>query len=250
MSSERAAQDIEMWNAWKANPTKQTLQPLLKAYDPVVHRFVSTYSHSGVPVIALEAEAKLNAVKAFQSYDPKMGTQLNTHVTNMLQKGQRLVYENKGLTRIPEHRAIRTSSYLSIRDFLKEKLDRDPSMAEMKEELCAGHPVGNDAQYAWTDNEIKRMETELRKTMLSSEDTLQNLQTQETSKDAKLIDFVYYELTPLEQHVYEHLTGRNGKPQLDGSQIAKQLKTTPSHVSKIRQKIADVFVKYRDMPVA
>lgn len=241
----RAAKDLHLWNKWKTTNSKSDLKELLRAYDPVVHKWVSQFAHSGVPYPALEAETKLNTIKAFQSYDPSKGTQLNTHVTNYLQKGQRLVYENKALTRIPEHRATRVSTYMTVRDHLKEKLNRDPSMAELREELMASHPISDGIDH-WSHAEIERMEKELHKTLLTSEDSLQEMAVQTPSEESKLLDYIYYELNPQEQLVYELLTGRNGKPVMDGINIAKKLNMTPSRVSRIRQRIAEKFESYRD----
>lgn len=246
----RAEKDLQLWHAWKKTNHPDDLKALLRAYDPVVHKFTSQYTHSGVPQHALETETKLNAVKAFHNYDPSKGTQLNTHVTNMLQKGQRMVYENKGLTRIPEHRATRISTYMSVHDFLKEKLGRDPSLGELQDELAASHPIDSLKEPAWSKPEIERMQKELHKTLLSSEDTLGDIATQKPTRESELLDYVYYELTPQEQAVYEHLTGRHGKPILDGINIAKKLDMTPSRVSRIRQRIAEKFEKYREKPVA
>jgi DNA-directed RNA polymerase specialized sigma subunit len=241
----RAAKDIHLWNKWKSTNSKSDLKDLLRAYDPVIHKWVSQFAHSGVPYPALEAETKLNTIKAFQSYDPAKGTQLNTHVTNYLQKGQRLVYESKALTRIPEHRATRVSTFMSVKDHLKEKLNREPTVDELQEELAATHPIG-DGENHWSPAEIARMTAELHKTLLTSEDSLQEMAVQTPSEDSKLIDYVYYELLPQEKAVFEYLTGRGGKPMLDGINIAKKLNLTPSRVSRIRQKIADKFEEFRE----
>lgn len=246
----RAEKDLQLWHSWKKTKSSDDLRSLLRAFDPVVHKFVSQYTHSGVPQHALETETKLNAVKAFHNYDPSKGTQLNTHVTNMLQKGQRMVYENKGLTRIPEHRATRISTYMSVHDFLKEKLGRDPSLGELQDELASSHQLGGDDSQVWSKPEIERMQKELHKTLLSSEDTLGEMAVQKPTRESELLDYVYYELTPQEQAVYEHLTGRHGKPIMDGINIAKKLNMTPSRVSRIRQRIAEKFEKYREKPMA
>lgn len=241
----RAEKDLHLWNHWQKTNHPNDMKGLLRAFDPLITKFTSQYRHSGIPHQALEAEAKINAVKAFKTYDPSKGTQLNTHVTNYLQKTQRLVMENKELTRIPEHRQTRISTYMNVRDLLRDKLGRDPNMHELHDELAAGWGVTDKAN-PWSTAEIERMEKELHKTLLSSVDSLQENAVQEPSKESKLIDYVYYELSPVEKSVFEYLTGRNGKPRLDGISIAKKLNLTQSRVSRMRAKIAEKFEKYLD----
>lgn len=245
----RAEDDLRLWHAWKKSGHPDDFRTLLRAYDGVIHKFVGRYAHAGVPHAALETEAKLNAKKAFETFKPELGNQLNTHVENMLQKTQRLVHEHKGLTRIPEHRALKVQTYMRVRDHLKDRLNRPPTLAEMQGELMASKPIGKEHDaLSWSSSEVSRMEKELHRTLLTSEDSLQELESQVPSQEGKILDWLYDELKPEEQSVYEHLVGRGGKPRLEGKDIAKTLNMSPSKVSRIRQRIADKFQAFADRP--
>jgi DNA-directed RNA polymerase specialized sigma subunit len=245
--TDRSAKDLHLWSTWKQSQDKGDLRNLLRAYDPVIHKYISKFSTSGIPYPALEAEAKINAVKAFRSFDPNRGVKLNTHVTNYLQKVHRLVSSNRGLARLPEHLDLKAGTFMTVRDNLNEKLGREPTIHELQDELMASHPIKEGVDdHIWSMDNIKRLDKGTKKTLLESEGSLPDVDIQFPTQDQKLIDYVYYELNPQEKAVYEHLTGRFGKPMLDGAAIAKKLKTTPSTVSRIRQKIADKFSKYRE----
>lgn len=245
----RAEDDLKLWHSWKKTGDPEDMRKLLRQFDATVHKFVGQYAHAGVPHAALEVETKMNAINAFKTYDPGAGAQLNTHVTNWLQKGQRLVHENKGLTRIPEHRALKVQTYMRVRDHLRDKFNRPPTAMEMQGELMASTPIGKEHEgLSWSPAEVGRMEKELHKTLLTSEDALQDLESQVPTREGKILDWLYYDLKPEDQAVFEHLTGRGGKPRLEGQAIAKALNMSPSKVSRIRQRIADKFGEFADRP--
>ena len=230
----RASQDLEMLNTWKKTGDKTHLHSLLKAYDPIIRQHVNKWISSGIPSSVLNAEAKLITTNAFAEYDPKFGTQLNTHVINRLQKLNRLGYKYQNVAKIPEHRIIKLRTFQHTKNLLNEKLGRDPTIDEMQDELH------------WKPKEIERLETEQRKALIASADTMQDMasDTQHSDEDIDKIHLLYHELAGTDKSILEYSTGLFGKPKLSGNDIAKKLRLTPTQVSRIKKTIAGKLLQY------
>ena len=222
-----------MLDQWRTTGDKQHLHTLLKAYDPIIRQHVNKWLSSGIPASVLTAEAKLITTNAFKEYDPKFGTQLNTHVINRLQKLNRLGYKYQNVAKIPEHRIIKLRTFQHTKNLLNEKFGRDPTIDEMQDELH------------WKPKEIERLEIEQRKSLIASADTLQDMAVDSHSdEDIDKIHLLYHELAGTDKAVLEHSTGLFGKPKLSGNDIAKKLKLTPTQVSRIKKSIADKLIQY------
>ena len=232
----RADKDIELLDTWKQSGDKTHLHTLLKAYNPIIQQHVSKWRASGIPDSVLEANAKRITVKAFETYDPSRGTQLNTHVINHLQKLNRLGYKYQNVAKIPEHRVIKMGTYQRTKNLLGEKFGREPNAGEMRDELH------------WSLKEIGRMEKEHRKDLLASQDTLQDMPSMDDSEDAELdkIHLMYHDLSGTERSVLEHSVGLFGKPKLSGNDIALKLNMTPTQVSRVRKTLADKYMQYEE----
>jgi DNA-directed RNA polymerase sigma subunit (sigma70/sigma32) len=59
-----------------------------------------------------------------------------------------------------------------------------------------------------------------------------------TTDSQKILNFIYYELTPQEKVVFEHLTGWAGKPKLTPDEIAARAGITRDRLKKVKASIA------------
>jgi len=100
----------------------------------LLQKEVNKYAASPLPRTSLETEARILALKAFDSYDPNKA-QLNTHVTNHLKHLQRYVLTYQNIGKIPEHRGIAISKFQNIKENLTEDLDREPTIVELADAL-------------------------------------------------------------------------------------------------------------------
>ena len=224
---------MSLLKTWKETGSKEHLGALLKAYNPIIKQHVHKWSSSGLPTSVLEAEARLIAVNAFSDYDPKFGTQLNTHVINRMQKLSRLSYKYQNVAKIPEHRITKIRTFQHAKNLLSEKFGRDPTIDEMQDELH------------WKPKEIERLETEQRKSLIASADSLKDMAfDQGTEEDIDKVHLLYHELGGMDKSVLEYSTGLFGKPKLSGNEIAKKLKLTPTQVSRVKKSIADKLLQY------
>lgn len=73
-TAQRAQDDLDRWQFWNNNGCKpEHMQPLLKSFKPVITLAVNTYRAPTVQKAAFEAAATIQAIQAFESYDPNRG---------------------------------------------------------------------------------------------------------------------------------------------------------------------------------
>lgn len=142
------SKDLEYFQKWKDTGSKEDLGNLVKQFEPLMFRQVRRLSGS-VPPSALSAEAKKQAIIAFNTYDPDKGAALSTHVYNRLNKLKRINSKYQNAVRLPENQHFNFSDYNNTVERLKETLNRDPSDNEVASDL------------GWDKKEVKRFRERL-----------------------------------------------------------------------------------------
>jgi len=219
-------QDQDLWKQWNKTKDHGALSDLLKSMNPMIQKRVNAFEAAPVPRSAIEAEAKKLALKAFQTYDPNRGTQLNTHVGNYLQKVYRYVSGLQNVARIPEHRTMKIQTFKNVKASMESSKGREPTIDELSDEL------------GWSPNEVSRIQTELRKD-LSHFGSFGDTRFVDFDRTNETINFAYYELTPKQKLIFDYGVGANGKEKLSISQIATRLKMTEEDVIKARSEITN-----------
>jgi RNA polymerase sigma factor (sigma-70 family) len=234
MLSKSKQRELNLWKKWKKSgwTDVDAFDELYMSLQPLAYSVIQKWSGAALPTSAIEAEVKSLMIKAMKDYDPGKGVQMNTFLISRLQKISRFIYKYQNTGTIPEQRAIKIDQFKKIRTFLTDDLNREPTALELAEEL------------KWSPAEVDRMEKELR-TSISFSNELTGMSFVNSSRDMEILDLIYYELTPQEKLVYEHLTGKGGKEVLKGQDIAKRLRISPSTVTRLRQSIEKKMNKYR-----
>jgi DNA-directed RNA polymerase specialized sigma subunit len=226
MSQENSvSDDLTLWKKWKASKSPNDLSALFRRLDPLIQSNVNKYSAAPIPRSALEGEAKKWALKAFESFDPKHGVKLSTHVSNYLMKLYRYTVQHQNVGRIPEHRALQINSYKSGLTQLQDKLGRPPTTHELADHL------------SWPLKHVNEMQNSLRQDIAASTGMGEE-GTEKFSPHLEVINLGYHSLTPEEQMIFDYTTGMHGKPKLAPGEIATKMKMSNSKVSKLRNSIA------------
>jgi hypothetical protein len=233
---ELRAQDVVLWEKWKANGEKpEDLRPLLKNARGLIRSKSNFWaSRADLPPAAVHAEFTNQYVNAIKSYDPNKGTALGSWATTNLKKAYRWVMQHQDPMRTQENRYYQMGKWDNAHANLSEQLNRDPTTREMSEAM------------GMSESEAGRMESEKRGTLYSSgfEGGYDPTQIM-PSEEGERLKLVRYELNdPRELAVFDYTVGMYGKPQLRPSEIAKKLKTSPSTITRIRQKIAKKLGEY------
>jgi RNA polymerase primary sigma factor len=221
--------EMDLWKDWRKTGNSESMDSLMKSMDPFLQSYVNRFSTSPLPRPALESQARILAVKALGTYNPKFGTQLNTHIGNELKHLHRYVLEYQNVGKIPENRGMAISKFKNIKTNLEEDLGREPTTIELADEL------------GWTPTEVERMHNELRQDLNVTQGKDEsffdaNFNTTDTAKD--MVDYVYWSSPPLEQKIMEYWFGIGGNPRLSVAQIAKKLHKSENEIRKLSKEIA------------
>lgn len=222
------ARDIALWEQWDRTKSPQDLQALLNHLQPLINQQVNRWA-GGLSRDALEMQAKLLTVEAIKSYNPAMGAALATHVMNRLQKLSRLVYTHTNALRLPEHKAISMASFSVAQDTLRSNLGRDPSHGELADHL------------GWTQYRVAEFQRAYDRRELLGSGEFNPAQFPVADQDDPIISFVYHDMEPKQQRLFEHMTGYGNKPVLNNPQLMKKYDMTQGQLSYVKRQMVDRF---------
>lgn len=228
----------ESFEAYRRTPTKENLNNVLRDVDPVINKALTSFGGSYQSPV-LKRRAQLIAANAIKTYDPKKGASVTTHLYNSLQQLRRLGPQMTEAVVVPEQVAIDMSKLDNADKELFNFLGRDASDAEI-----ADH----------TGLSMKRIQKLRRLNMPVNEGAFRDMENPDiveapgvmgVNKDQQMIDYVYHDLSPLDQKVMELRTGYGGRTPVSTEEAAALLKRDYKWVSQrasiIQKKIADAI---------
>lgn len=241
------ASEMDLWKRYKGGD-QTALQPLMDRFKPTVSKWVTQYASPNVPAVTLRVTAQTNLKKALDSYNPMhtgatgQVASLNTHVTWGLRKGTRLLQKYSNIARIPEPRGLLIGEYNRAKAALQEKLNRPPSIAEIRDFIAADLTIDPAKRQKLSLKTIERLEKEMR-TDRPYSDTMASFSEQHESDTDELLsrDLLYNSLAPEDQVIFEHAFGYGGKPVLPNVRIAKLVGVSPTTVGKKIRKFKGQF---------
>ena len=202
-NQDQKTQEVNLYNQWRKTQKPEHFQSLYKSMKPLITRAAFNASRgSNIPESAHRAYAAQNFYDALRTFKPDKGASLQTHVYNAVNlKGNRLNFLYQDLQKKPEPRAMKIGLYQTVSESLRQDLGREPSVAE----------IADEAQLDAKDITLIRKEMQKN---LSLSGGVEEQVTFEESKDEEVLNFLYFELNPEEQVVYDYMLGKHGKPQL------------------------------------
>ena len=227
--------DQALWEQYRKNKSPQLRDELLKRFDGLIQSQVNKWA-GPVPRQALVTEAKILAVKAFDTYKPNMGTALGTHVVNSLQPLSRIVYTHQNTMRIPENTAIKIQTYNTAVENLKAMYGRPPTTDELHSEL------------GWNTKEIARMRDYSHKNLIESGPEISGDFFEKDDDSDVMLAGIYAELLPEEKTLFEYITGYNNRPKLSNTQIKERMHMSQAQLSYkktlLTKKIQGIMRRY------
>lgn len=199
----RKSNEVELYKNWKQTGSTATFQQLYTSMKPLLMEAAKKASYgSNVPQTAHQIWAANSFYEALRTYRPTAGSALQSHVYNAVhKKANRLNYIYQNLGHIPEPRAMKIGLYQNIYENMKADMGREPSTGEIAERL------------QWGIKDVSKIQTELKKDYALNVDA-EGQKFFETSLDEEILDYVYYELAPEEQLIYDYVFGKNGRPRM------------------------------------
>jgi DNA-directed RNA polymerase specialized sigma subunit len=218
----------DAFTAWQSDQRPEHMSTLLESAQPVISKALSAYAGGNK---ALTGRAKLLAIKAFKSFDPKRGAKLRTHLYIRLQPLQRAYTKRTTPLAVPERVQLDLFRLQRSEQALREELFRDPADEELSERLNM-----SKSRIAHVRKFSKGLvnESQLR----SPEGEPIQFGTQQHTQDDIWVEYVHHDLGPIDKKIFEWKTGIYGKKVLSTNEIARRLRVTPSAVSQRASKIA------------
>ena len=101
----------------------------------LVMSITRNYTKAGVPLLDLIQEGNLGLIRAVEKFDYRMGYKLSTYATWWIRQAITRALADQGrLIRLPVHVADQVRRVVRSRRILAQKLNRDPTIAEMAKE--------------------------------------------------------------------------------------------------------------------
>lgn len=218
---------------WVKHKTPETNTQLLQRVQPVIDTAVSSYGGASASPV-LRSRARLMALKAMDTYDPKRGN-VRTHLLSQLQGLRRLSAQEQNIIGIPEQVGLDYQKLHSAENELRDSLSRDPSDDELADATglsvrrirkvrAFNQPVATGSTVTETADD--NYDGEIAST----------IPNQNRSADAWM-EFVYGDLTPTDKLIMDLTLGRNGRRRASTQDIARRLNITPGAVSQRAAKI-------------
>jgi len=192
-----------------------------------VNRYISGPGH--ISRAALMAKADELLVDAARTYKRGTGAAFTTHLFNHLRRLDRYTKANANIAKMPEARANSITNFQNRVKELEDIKGRPPTDEEIADYMNI--PV----------EEVRRMKKSLGREISESQlGGVSSVPYQHGNPVLdQLLEDIYFELTPDEKIVFDHLFGRHGKKKLKtGNEIARATGFSPAKVSQLRASIA------------
>jgi DNA-directed RNA polymerase specialized sigma subunit len=220
--------DLQLWRQWNRTKSNADLQALLNHLQPVINQQVTRWGGT-LSRPMLETRAKVLAVEAIKSYNPNAGAALATHVTNRLQKLSRTVYTHTQAARLPEHKAVGMTTFSVANDQLQNDLGREPTHVELADHLGWSQARTREFQRAYGRKEL----------LTSGEFNPSSFPI--ADQHDPIIDYVYFDMEPQKQQLFEHITGYGGKPVLSNPELMAKFRMTQGQLSYQKRQMKNMF---------
>lgn len=223
---------------WLKNPTPQYNTKVLAAVQPIVDTAVSSYAGQN-PTPAIKTRAKLMALKALKTFDPRLGN-VKTHLLSQLQGLRRLSAQEQNIIAIPEQVGLDFQKLTEAENELRDRLSRDPSDDEVADftglstrrigKIRDFHkPIAEGSTVIDTGDDYA-----------DSGGIASKIPGQTSEQDA-WAEFVYGDLNPTNKLIMDMALGKHGRRRASVQEIARKLNITPGAVSQRAAKIQEML---------
>ena len=226
-ASASASPTDSAYEAWRANPTPETMKAVLDDLDPTINSEVQRFSG---PKPLLRSRARALAVKAVRSYDPASGAKLRSWVVTQLQPLSRYNNSLKPVY-VPEDAARKSYAISKAREAFVDEHGRDPTDEELADEV--GVSV---ARLRKVQKMTPAVVNEPQAT--GEDDTTPDYAIYRDNPVQAATAAVYEGLDARDRRIFDMRTGSHGQKPAQGQDIASLLKVSPAFVTQRANAIA------------
>jgi len=234
VSPEQMQAELKAWETWKKTKDPVAFEYLVNSYQPL---FNGVYNEKGgrgstLPKSALMSFQLRQFIPALESYDPKRGTQLKTHVYWHLKRLGRYIRDHANIARVPDNRAMNIGTYRSREAWLTQQLGRAPTTAEVADDLAE-----SPEDVTRIRREVEAYHKEKRKELTAGPD-FATIAVRQSDMFRDLLERLHPELDAEQQTVLEHRYGMFGhEPVQSLTDLGKKLSMTSGRVRTVHRKI-------------
>jgi len=218
--------NVDLYDTWAQNPSKQTLTPLVKSLEPTIDKALNAYGYAGDA--NLKGRARILAIKALPRFD-KEKANLDTFVFGELRRLQRIGPQQEFAVRVPERILLERGALERAKTDLQESLGREPTLDELKDRT--GLSSKRIAAIRRAPDQVVGQRTDTEGQVIV--DAAGELDDQELWRETVVMG-----LDPVDSKIYSWTVGDAGE-RLTKTQIAKRLGISPAAVTKRSKRIAD-----------
>jgi DNA-directed RNA polymerase specialized sigma subunit len=225
MPEDPEAAYMTAWQAHRDAQTPETASGYLTAIRPITDSAIRTFGGPNPPP-TLKSTARRIALDAANTYDPTRG-KIKTHLMSQLQGIRRTAAQSDRLISTPSGVMIDAGRIARATNELEDHHGRSPSLGELSKHTglstrrigrVQGYRSGlAEGRFADPGDEDSD----------SFEPTVEGRDLMEHS-----VDFLYPELSPIDQLIVDGRFGYRGHPRLSVNEIAARAGITPGAVSQ------------------
>jgi DNA-directed RNA polymerase specialized sigma subunit len=226
----RRGNETEMWHAWNANKSPQTLAPLLESHKPLIRsqasKMMAGYGGS-IPRAAVENELTIATLRQYETYDPSKGP-LTAHVHQGFPRISDFTAPARNIKHMPSSLAKRYDMFHNAKAEFLDEHGREPTAAELKERLPK----------TWKINEIKNMQKGFGKELFTDMGDGLSLSEQHAQLEPRdAFELTRSKMTDLEQRFGELWYPPPGQPSQSIKNIAKILDVPQHKAYRLKNKV-------------
>lgn len=229
----------ETYKDWAKSQDPKLIHSMINDLSPDIDKAI--YAYAGMNAgPTIKTKAKVLAVRAIKSYDPKSKANLRSWIYTQLQPLNRYSRELSP-SPMPERALLQVASLKKVENDFYENYGRMPSDAELTD------ITGLSAKNIGSIRRLNKRTVNEGQNLYGAEDPSsygERVQSKEPTYKDDIMHMLYTTLSPSEQVIMEHKLGFNNKPILSNNDIAARLKMSPGRVSQLSNKIADQLDQY------
>jgi len=226
------------YNTWKQDPTPVNASALVTAAQPMITSMVKPLGDSP----ALRNRAKQLVLTAAGQYDPEKAS-FRTHVMSQLQGLKRIATKQELPINVPERLLLQRRQLNEAHATLEDQLGREPSDTEL-----ADYTNLSTSRIAKVRSYVRPVSEGYYDERTNQDGDVSGTPTVESSTPQSILEeYVYTDLQPRDQLIFDYALGRNNRPRLNSRDIAIKLKVTPGAVSQRLSAIQQRFDQLQDI---
>jgi DNA-directed RNA polymerase specialized sigma subunit len=215
----------ESYVKWQQDPSEENHTLVLNSLKPTISSAVFSFAAGDQTLVP---RATILASEALNTYDPKKGASLNTHVYNRLRRLQRFSAQRRQAVHIPENVRLDNGAVYRFTESWKEKHGVEPTVAQITDGTGLSVRRITKARGSGGERAQSQLTGEKGDLLVSKARSPQQIWA----------DYVYHDLSDKDKKVFEWATGYGGSKILPKKEIAKNLGISAAAVSARVTKIS------------